>query len=298
MTNYKLCIIPCNGLDKSLGIIARTVALKTIEKEPKIELICPVLLNNGEKKYEEILKSSKIVVVDGCMTGCATKLIEERNLKIFKKVFIPEMSKKFKLKPGKNLILTEEGINLAKTIATELIESLDRSDDEITIEYKEIEDIDYFDITVDKFYFRVPKSGFNFNENDCWIKPEGDLGLIGITDYLQNSASDIMFVELPEIGGKIEQFDDVGSFESVKTVLQLISPVSGEIVSINKLLEKQPELLNQDPYGKGWFAEIKLANFEEDKELLMDCSEYFEYMKNKIMKESEHLKKMKSEKND
>ena len=80
-------------------------------------------------------------------------------------------------------------------------------------------------------------------------------------------------------------------------MLQLISPGSGKIISVNKNSEQHPEFLNQDPYNKGWFVEIELDNFEEDKELLMDGPEYFEYMKNKVMKEKEHLDKIKSDKN-
>jgi glycine cleavage system H protein len=93
------------------------------------------------------------------------------------------------------------------------------------------------------------------------------------------------------------QFDDVGSFESTKTVLQLISPGSGKIIAVNKDLEQHPEYMNQDPYNKGWFVELEFDNFEEDSELLMNGPEYFKYMKQKAIEEKEHLDKMKSEKN-
>ena len=292
-----ICILPCNGLDKSLGVIAREVSLRVIEKKRDVQLICPVLLNSGDKRYENLLQKSKIIIINGCMTRCPTKLIEKRKLKPFKQIMIPEMSKKYKVKPSKDLILDEENIKLAELIADEIITDLNKSDQEKDITIREFKEQDYFDITVDKYYFTVPKEGYFFNENDCWIKPEGKTAILGITDYLQNAAADILFVDLPEIGTVVEQFDDVGSFESSKTVLQLISPGSGKIIAVNKSLEQNPEYCNQDPYRKGWFIEIELDDFEEDKELLMNGSEYFGYMKDKILKEKNHLDQIKSEKN-
>lgn len=298
MAKQKICILPCNGLDKSLGVIARNIALKIIEKNPEIELICPVLLNSGDKIYEELLKSSKIILINGCMTRCPTKLIDQRELKPFKQIMIPDMSKKYKIKPCKELTLDQENEKLVDLVADEIIKEIKTNEEVEVQKTHEFKEQNYFDITVDKYYFRVPKEGYYFNENDCWIKPNGKTALMGITDYLQNSASDILFVDFPEIGIGIEQFDDVGSFESSKTVLQLISPGTGKIIAINKSLESHPELMNQDPYNKGWFVEIQLKNFEEDVELLMDGPSYFEYMKKKIIKEKNQLDQMKSEKNE
>jgi glycine cleavage system H protein len=292
-----ISILPCNGIDKSLGVITREVSLKVIEKKRDVQLICPVLLNSGDKSYENLLQTSKIIIINGCMTRCPTKLIEKRKLKSFKQIMIPEMSKKYRVKPSKDLILNEENIKLAELIADEIFIDLNKSDQEKDITMREFKEQDYFDITVDKYYFTIPKVGYFFNENDCWIKPEGKTAILGITDYLQNVAADILFVELPEIGTVVEQFDDVGSFESSKTVLQLISPGSGKIIAVNKSLEQNPEYCNQDPYRKGWFIEIELDNFEEDKELLMNGSEYFDYMKDKILKEKNHLDQLKNEKN-
>ncbi len=295
MNDENICILPCNGLDKSLGVIAREVALRIMEKFPNIKLICPVLLNSGDKTYEELLRNLKIIVINGCMTRCPTKLIEERSVKPFKQIMIPEMSKKYKIKPSKSLRLDEENIKLVNQIADEIIKDLEDTGQEEEKHVREFGEQGYFDITVDKYYFTVPKEGYFFNENDCWIKPIGKTALLGISDYLQNAASDVLFVDLPEVGNMVEQFDDVGSFESTKTVLQLISPGSGKIIAVNKTLEQHPEYLNQDPYNKGWFVEIELENFEEDHELLMNCPQYFEYMKNKAIKEKDHLDKMKGE---
>ncbi|MFW9874861.1 MAG: putative zinc-binding protein [Candidatus Thorarchaeota archaeon] len=297
MEKKKTCILPCNGLDKSLGVITRSVALKLIQQRPEIQLICPVLLNNGDEKYENFIKSTRIIIIDGCITRCATKLVEKREKRPFKRIFVPDRAKKYKIKPGKELILNEENEKLAEQIMEEIIKEIDEIESKEVSKNHEFESLEFFEFTVDKYYFKVPKEGYYFNENDCWIKPKGKTALLGISDYLQNAAADILFVEFPEIETDIEQFDDAGSFESSKTVLQLISPGTGKIVSVNNVLENNPELMNQDPYQRGWFIEIELKDFEEDKELLMNGPDYFEYMKEKIMKEKEHLDKIKSEKN-
>jgi len=283
-------------LDKSLGVIARSIALKLIEKRPEIQLICPVLLNTGDEKYENFIESAKIIAIDGCMTRCATKLVENREKKPFKRIFIPDMSKKYGIKPTKELTLNEENEKLAEQIMEEIIKELEDVDVKKVLKSPKFEAIEFFDITVDKYHFNVPKEGYYFNENDYWIKPEGKTALLGISDYLQNAAADILFVEFPEIGSEMEQFDDAGSFESSKTVLQLISPGTGKTIRVNKALENNPELMNQDPYQKGWFIEIELKNFEEDKELLLNGPDYFEYMKEKIMKEKNALEQIRSEK--
>lgn len=147
-----------------------------------------------------------------------------------------------------------------------------------------------YQIKVDKWTFRVPK-GLFYNENDCWARIEGDTAKIGITDFLQNMATDIIFVEFKEVGNEIEQFDEIASFESVKTVLDLISPVSGTIKEVNRKLSERPDLVNQDPYGEGWFAVIKLKKFESDRENLLNAEDYFEVLKRKLETERKKLGK-------
>lgn len=143
---------------------------------------------------------------------------------------------------------------------------------------------------VDKYTFTVPK-GLFYNENDFWARIDGKIATVGITSYLQNHLSDIIFVSLPQIGTKIEQFGEAGSFESVKAALDVISPVSGSVVEVNNDLVNSPDLANSDPYGKGWFVRIKLTDFESDKENLIDAEGYFEVMKRKVEKEHEQMKK-------
>lgn len=283
----KICILPCNGLDKSLGVIARQLALEIIKKNPKIELICPVLLNTGDQKYEELLKESQIYVVDGCMTRCATKLIDKRGLQITNRIFVPDITKKYDLKPKKDLQLEADILERIDLIASEFLDSSKESKSLESEQIFKTEEVEYLKIKVDKFKFRVPKEGYFFNENDCWVKVQGNRGLLGITDYLQTKAGDILYVELPEVGLELDQFDEAGTFESTKTVLPLISPCSGKITAINKALASEPELVNQEPYTSGWFVEIELTNFEEDKELLLDGFAYFELMQKKLEKDKQ-----------
>ena len=149
---------------------------------------------------------------------------------------------------------------------------------------------DSYQLKVLKWTFRVPK-GLLYNENDCWAKIEGHKARVGITDFLQSMATDIIFVEFKDVGTEIEQFDEVASFESTKTILDLISPVSGVIVEVNEKLSEKPELVNQDPHGEGWFAVLKLKDFESDRESLLDATEYFEVLKRKVEAERKKLGK-------
>jgi glycine cleavage system H protein len=147
-----------------------------------------------------------------------------------------------------------------------------------------------YQIKVDKWTFRVPKDLF-YNENDCWARIEGDTAKVGITDFLQNMISDIIFVKFNELGSKAEQFDEIASFESTKSVLDLLSPVSGTIQEVNEKLGQSPELANKDPYGEGWFAIIKLENFENDRQNLLSAQDYFEVLKRKVETERRKLGK-------
>ena len=147
-----------------------------------------------------------------------------------------------------------------------------------------------FELKVDKWTFRVPRDLY-YIENDYWARVEGKIATLGITSYMQNKIGDLVFVSYPEIGAMVEQFGEAGSFESVKAVLDFISPVSGKVVEVNKELEAQPDLANTEPYDKGWFLKIELTDFESDRENLCDAAAYFEVMKANIEKERLKLKK-------
>lgn len=112
-----------------------------------------------------------------------------------------------------------------------------------------------------------------YTKDHEWIRVEGDIGTVGITDYAQKELSDIVYVELPEVGSKVEQFKPFGTIEAVKTVADLYAPVSGEVVEVNTNLEEEPGLINQDPYGKGWIIKVKISDPSE-LDNLMSAEEY------------------------
>ena len=145
-------------------------------------------------------------------------------------------------------------------------------------------------IKVDKWTFHVPRSRF-YNENDCWAKLDANIATVGITDFLQNMVGDIIFVEFPTLGKMVGQFDEVSSFESVKSVLDVLSPVSGTVRAVNEQLQQKPELVNQDPYGEGWFVKLEVSSFEANKENLLGPEAYFRVLKRKIETERLKLKK-------
>jgi glycine cleavage system H protein len=109
-----------------------------------------------------------------------------------------------------------------------------------------------------------------------YVHAEGDIGIIGISDYAQKELGDVVFVELPQVGTQLELGDDLGSIESVKAVSELFAPVSGEVIEINEALADKPELVNTDPYGDGWMVKIRISDATELDEL-MPAAEYDEY---------------------
>lgn len=105
-----------------------------------------------------------------------------------------------------------------------------------------------------------------------WVKVEENAATIGITDYAQGELGDIIFVEFPEVDDEFEKEDVIGSIEAVKTVADILIPVSGTVIEVNETLEDSPELVNQDPYGDGWLFKIELSNSDEISELLSPAS--------------------------
>ncbi len=122
------------------------------------------------------------------------------------------------------------------------------------------------------------RSDLKYSEDHEWIRVEGNIVVLGITDYAQNSLSDIVYVELPEVGTIVEAGDEVGNIESVKAVAELYTPLAGEIVKVNKGLEDKPELVNADPYDDGWIMELEVVLGEVERADLMSDEEYEEYI--------------------
>jgi glycine cleavage system H protein len=118
-----------------------------------------------------------------------------------------------------------------------------------------------------------------YTKDHEWIRVLGDRGIVGITDYAQNQLGDVVFVELPEAGLAVSAGQSFGTVESVKAVSELFSPVTGDIVEVNKSLVSAPEVVNSDPYGKGWMLVVKLKTPAELSGL-MDASAYAVFVQN------------------
>lgn len=107
-----------------------------------------------------------------------------------------------------------------------------------------------------------------YSKEHEWVKLEADSATIGITDYAQNALGDIVYVELPKEGARIQQFSNIGVIESVKAVSDLFTPMSGEVVEVNEALESDPAAVNREPYGAGWLLKLRLSSADETKNLL------------------------------
>ena len=101
-----------------------------------------------------------------------------------------------------------------------------------------------------------------------WVRVEGGVAAVGITDHAQEQLGDLVYLELPKVGTAVRQFEKLGEIESVKAVSDLFSPVSGEVTERNEEAVKAPELVNQDPYGRGWLVKLSLSDAGEVDKLL------------------------------
>jgi glycine cleavage system H protein len=112
-----------------------------------------------------------------------------------------------------------------------------------------------------------------FTTDHEWIRIEGDTAVIGVTDYAQQQLGDVVFVELPEIGKVLERGKDAAVVESVKAASEVYAPIDGEVTEINTLLQDQPDTVNSDPHGAGWFFRIKLSDAAQ-LDMLLDETQY------------------------
>jgi len=110
--------------------------------------------------------------------------------------------------------------------------------------------------------------GLFYTESHEWVRDEGNQVTIGLTDYAQNQLKDIVYVELPEVGSEFQRGDSIGVVESVKTVADMFSPVSGKVTETNLTLKDHPQFVNEDPYGRGWILKMEFKDREEIRGLL------------------------------
>ena len=112
-----------------------------------------------------------------------------------------------------------------------------------------------------------------YTKDHEWMRVEGEVGWIGVTDYAQGELGDVVFVELPAVGSKLEQGKSFGTIEAVKAVSDLYAPVTGEVVETNKEVADSPEVVNKEPYERGWMVKVRIANPTELSALL-DAAAY------------------------
>ncbi len=117
----------------------------------------------------------------------------------------------------------------------------------------------------------------HYTKQHEWVRLSGDVGAVGITDHAQKELGDIVYVDLPRVGAKVEQAKVMGSVESVKAVSDIYSPVSGEVIEINEALATAPEKLNESPHGDGWLVKIRLSAPAEIPGLL-SAADYAKYI--------------------
>ncbi len=120
--------------------------------------------------------------------------------------------------------------------------------------------------------------GLYYSKDHEWAKVEGDVVTIGITDHAQHSLHEITYVEISEVGTVLNAGDECGLVESMKASSDILTPLSGEIIEVNTELEDAPEIVNEDPYGKGWMFKLKPSNLEAELKALMDSKAYLEYI--------------------
>lgn len=137
---------------------------------------------------------------------------------------------------------------------------------------------DYLETTVDKFTFKVATDRL-YTREGLWAKYEAGQVRIGLTDFLQQRSGDVAFAEVKTEGTELKAGDDLAVVETIKVDTWLGSPVAGVVVQVNPAMEESPEVINQDPYGQGWLAELEVNDWEADRGNLLDPQAYFEHMK-------------------
>ncbi len=147
---------------------------------------------------------------------------------------------------------------------------------------------EYLEVKADKFVFRA-KKGLRYSRDEVWLSTEGNVVRVGVTDFAQRRGGDIVFADITPAGTEVTRGRLLGSYETVKMVRDILSPLDGAIREVNPALESRPEVINNDPYGEGWVAVIEPTKKPEE---LLSADEYFEQMKTKVAEELRKIKGM------
>jgi glycine cleavage system H protein len=148
---------------------------------------------------------------------------------------------------------------------------------------------DVLTFALGKFKFEVPTDRY-YSDEGLWVLPEeGDRVRIGLSDFVQQRSGDVAFAEIGPEGTVLGVGDEVTVVETIKVDIYFTSPVTGQVVEVNPAMETTPEVINQDPYGDGWLAVIRAADWETDREKLLDPQAYYELMKRDAEEEARNL---------
>lgn len=276
----KRAILSCNGMDKPEGSVAREVAIRFAAATGS-EIICPILLNRAPARYKKSLTESALIVVDGCSTRCASRLAAGLEARVERKGLVTDAVKALGRPLETSLSLGPESMALAQSIADDLLRNLNAPEATREPDTSFEPPTEYLIVTHDKFEFRIPAVDYFFNENDVWVRAIDGVARIGISDYMQQSLTDINFFDPPKTEEVVEQFGELGSVESAKAVFEIVAPASGTVTVVNPAVIANPGLINEDPYGSGWLVELKLTHWSDDLGLLHDGATYAEIVKRK-----------------
>ncbi len=127
-----------------------------------------------------------------------------------------------------------------------------------------------------KLVMRIPDE-LKYHKEHTWVKLAGKKAIVGITDYAQEQLGDIVYIDLPDVDTEVEANTEFAEIESTKATSAVISPVTGTVIEVNEDLIEAPEIINEDPYGKGWIAKIEISD-ESVLDELLDSSEYAKYL--------------------
>lgn len=296
-----LRLISCMGCEKRLGRIVTACSLLIEKNTTNTQLLFkPSIAQIAAEKTREGDKEGKFCALNGCASQCVNLLLQQQNIKPEFVITLPKLIKELKVAIPQNVDVTADLIqNPAVMVLSEEIEM--RIADHFSVSASDLTPLEnyqfsphytnMFSFTHTKFKFTIPYQADKmfYNWNDAWAYHIGHgQVVVGITDYLQKNLSDILMCEILSPGEEIGQFEAVASLESTKTVNEVLSPFSGTVVQVNPSLEGSPELLNEDPYHRGWVAILQTADFETECLDLMDGEAYLEFVREKVIRESEN----------
>ena len=127
----------------------------------------------------------------------------------------------------------------------------------------------------------IPEN-LKYTRDHEWVRVEGDVAVVGVTDFAQQQLGDIVFVEVETLDETLDKGEVFGTIEAVKTVSDMFMPVSGEVIEVNEALQDTPDVVNNDPYGEGWMVKVRMTNQDGDIDQLLDVHDYHDLLENSV----------------